>query len=383
MQPTAPTSVEAVQKEKNYLIQLDGLRFIAVTLVMIDHWLGEANHLPLGYFGVNLFFVLSGFLITRILITSKQHDFRLQRGHGHSLKAFYIRRSLRIFPIYYLTILVLALLNYQTVRKTFIWLVTYTQNIWIVMHHTWLGSLDHLWSLAVEEQFYLFFPFLIFFIPDRFLFRALFAMIGLSFLLRVYLYIALAPWMAQFVLMPTCLDAFGMGGILAYLMVNQRARFVQLVNNNTFLILSFLVYAFNIYLMSGLPVDPDHPHRNIATDITDRFTTSLFCMFLIGRAVIGFGQPLKWLLENRISQYLGQISYGLYLFHNLVFNYYHTQPTSPTLQVWHKAVSLVPILNSTPAIQLVYFYMLTVLISMLSWHLIEKPINALKARFSY
>ncbi|WP_240543768.1 hypothetical protein [Spirosoma foliorum] len=56
MQPTATASLETIQKEKNYLIQLDGLRFLAVTLVMFDHWLGEANPFPIGYLGVNLFF---------------------------------------------------------------------------------------------------------------------------------------------------------------------------------------------------------------------------------------------------------------------------------------------------------------------------------------
>ena len=382
MQPTTP-SIETLPNHKNYLTQLDGLRFIAVTLVMIDHWLGEANQLPLGYFGVNLFFVLSGFLITRILITSKQQDLRLERGHGHSLKAFYIRRSLRIFPIYYITILILAAVNFQSVRMSFWWLITYTQNIWIVVHQTWLGAIDHLWSLAVEEQYYIFFPFLVFLVPNRYLFRMLFGLIGLSILLRVALFATKASWMAQFVLMPTCLDAFGMGGVLAYLMVNKREQFTRLVTNNWLLLLSFVVYVLNLYLMRVLTGSPDHPTRNLATDVTDRFVTSLFCMFLIGRAVVGFGQPVKWLLENQVSNYLGKISYGLYLFHNLIYNYYHTQPTYPTLRIWKKAASLLPFLNSTPLLQLGYFYALTVLVAAISWYFIEKPINALKDKFAY
>src|SRR5207237_6795212 len=93
MQPVAKETLETVQKDKNYLVQLDGLRFLAVTLVMIDHWVGEAVHLPIAYFGVNLFFVLSGFLVTRILITISQYDQKLQSGHGNALKAFYHRRS--------------------------------------------------------------------------------------------------------------------------------------------------------------------------------------------------------------------------------------------------------------------------------------------------
>ncbi len=363
---------------KTYLPQLDGLRFIAVTLVMLDHWLGEANHLPLGYFGVNLFFVLSGFLITRILINSKLQDETLQRGPGHSLKTFFIRRNLRIWPVYYLTIFGLALVNFQAVRMAFWWLVTYTQNIWIVLNQTWLGAIDHLWSLAVEEQYYIFFPFLLLFTPRRLLLPMLAALIVLSVLLRAILFVTHAPWMAQFVLMPTCLDAFGLGGVLAWLILFRRETFDKLVRNNGLLIGSFALYAGNVWLMSQLS-----PARNVATDVTDRLVTSVFCMFLIGRGIVGFGQPVKWLLENRVVNYLGQISYGLYLFHNLIFNYYHTPEMYPTLRVWHKAVTLLPILEATPILRLCYFYGLTVLLAALSWHLIEKPINGLKDRFSY
>ncbi|WP_019986690.1 acyltransferase family protein [Rudanella lutea] len=363
---------------RNHLVQLDGLRFIAVTLVMLDHWLGEANPFPLGYFGVNLFFVLSGFLITRILIHSQQRDTELGRGHGHSLKVFFIRRNLRIWPVYYLTILVLALVHFQGVRLSFWWLITYTTNFWIVIHQSWLGAIDHLWSLAVEEQYYLFFPFLLLFTPERYLLRMLWSLIGLSVVLRILLFATNAPWMTQFVMMPTCLDAFGLGGILAWLIVYRKETFERLVRSNAFLIGSFVLYIVHLYVM--LTVEPN---RNLFTDVTDRFITSVFCAAIIGRAVLGFGQPLKAILENRVATYLGQISYGLYLFHNIVFNYYHTQPTFPTLRVWNKVVSMVPFLNSTPLFQLAYFYALTVLLAALSWHLVEKPINSLKGKFSY
>lgn len=367
-----------MSNHKTYIAQLDGLRFIAVTLVMIDHWLGEANHLPLGYFGVNLFFVLSGFLITRILISSQQRDTQLGRGHGHSLKVFFIRRNLRIWPVYYLTIGVLALVDFQSVRMAFWWLATYTPNIWIVIHQTWLGAIDHLWSLAVEEQYYLFFPFLLLFTPERYFLRMLAGLIAVSVLMRVALFVTNAPWMAQFVLMPTCLDAFGMGGLLAWLIIYRKDLYDRLFANNFLLIGSFLAYALHLYFMLTT-----EPSRNVFTDVSDRFVTSLFCVAIIGRAVLGFGQPGKWLLENPVARYLGQISYGLYLFHNIVFNYYHTQPTYITLRIWRKAVSILPALDSTALFQLGYFYALTILLAALSWYLVEKPINSLKDKFSY
>lgn len=367
-----------MSNHKNYLVQLDGLRFIAVTLVMIDHWLGETNHLPLGYFGVNLFFVLSGFLITRILINSKQRDTELGRGHGHSLKVFFIRRNLRIWPVYYLTIGVLALINFQSVRMAFWWFVTYTTNIWIVLHQTWLGATDHLWSLAVEEQYYIFFPFLLLFTPERYFLRMLWSLVAVSVLIRVALFAANAPYMVQFVLMPTCLDAFGMGGLMAWIIIYRRELFDKLFSGNALLLGSMALYVIHLYFMITV-----EPSRNVFTDVTDRFVTSIFCTAIIGRAVLGFGQPVKWLLANPVSKYLGQISYGLYLFHNIVFNYYHTQPTFITLRVWRKTISIVPFLETTPVFQLAYFFTLTVALAALSWHLVEKPINKLKDRFSY
>lgn len=379
--PATTISPNALDTKKTYLVQLDGLRFIAVTLVMFDHWLGEVNPLPIGFFGVNLFFVLSGFLITRILITSKQRDAQLGRSHGKSLKTFYIRRNLRIFPVYYLTILGLAVAGFPAVREHLGWLLTYTTNIWIVLHQTWLGAIDHLWSLAVEEQYYLFFPFLIFFIPDRLVLLVLFAMIGLSVGLRVILFAMHAPWVDQFVLMPTCLDAFGMGGLLAWLLVYKPDLFGRILRNNGFLLMSFVLYAINLYLYKTLPGNAEH--RNIATEVTDRFVTSVFCFFLIGRAVVGFGGPVRWLLEHPVSQYLGRISYGLYLFHNLIFNFYHTPPTFITLRIWDRAGQLLPMLADAPGLRIAYFYALTVLMATLSWRLIEKPVNGLKDRFSY
>ncbi len=153
--------------QNNYIKQLDGLRFVAVTLVLIDHWTGDALNFPISYLGVCMFFVLSGFLITRILLQAKEKDEKFARGHGFSLKQFYIRRTIRIFPVYYLTIFILYLLNEPPIREKIAWYLTYSTNIYVALKHTWLGSSDHLWSLAVEEQFYLFFPFVVLFIPLR------------------------------------------------------------------------------------------------------------------------------------------------------------------------------------------------------------------------
>lgn len=374
---TAPET-QVIQKQHDYLIQLDGLRFVAVTLVMVDHWLGEAVRLPLGYFGVNLFFVLSGFLITRILLTSKAKDQRLGRSHGFSLRQFYIRRSLRIFPIYYVTILALVAIDFPAVRAHLGWLLTYTPNLWVALHQTWLGAIDHLWSLAVEEQYYLFFPFLIFWTPNRYVLSLLFGLTGLSVLLRLILFLSGTHWTVSFVLMPTCLDAFGLGGLMAWLLVFRPEWFRQFFRKQALWLAGFVLYAVNLALMMHFA-----PERTLFSDVLDRLCASLFCFMIIGRAVIGYEGAARWLLENAVSNYLGRISYGLYLFHNLVFNYYHSTPSYLTLRIWRRLMGYLPGFLETRPVQLAYFYALTVLIATVSWYAIERPVNRLKDRFSY
>ena len=149
--------------QNSYVKSLDGLRFLAVSLVLLDHWSNYKLGFPASNLGVSLFFVLSGYLITGILLKSKDKDQANNFGHAKSLKLFYIRRTLRIFPLYYFILAVLYLTNEPAVRANIFWLATYMTNNYIAYTQQWMGSFDHLWSLAVEEQFYLFFPFVIFF----------------------------------------------------------------------------------------------------------------------------------------------------------------------------------------------------------------------------
>jgi peptidoglycan/LPS O-acetylase OafA/YrhL len=222
-------------KEEVYFGQLDGVRFIAVSLVLIDHWLAERNVIPLGPLGVTMFFVLSGFLITRILIQSKFKDETTGRSHWFSVKQFMIRRSLRIFPIYYLTIFACFVLNEPPVREKIVWCLLYATNFYIAFKETWLGSIDHLWSLGVEEQYYLIFPYLILFLPKRYFLNIFWAMVLISIGLRFVLYLNGNPWSTQYVLMPTNLDSFGLGGLLAYLFTFHKENIFLKLNQNAFL----------------------------------------------------------------------------------------------------------------------------------------------------
>ena len=154
MSPIRVRADEAVVQDRR-IPELDALRGLACLLILVYHF--KPHLFPGGWAAVDLFFVLSGYLITSIILT-----------HSHQprfLRDFYIRRGLRIWPIYYLTVLILA--GAATVLpRTFDFialpsLLTYTQNVsryWSDSAPEFAPYLTHLWSLAVEEQFYLIWP---------------------------------------------------------------------------------------------------------------------------------------------------------------------------------------------------------------------------------
>src|SRR5258706_524064 len=168
--------------DKTYYSQVDGLRCIAIVAVMLEHFIYiGVSKLYVGFFGVDLFFVLSGFLITEILLN--------QKGTKPSrvlFKNFYIRRSLRIFPIYYLmcVFFLIALPGFKPVAScAFLYVLNWAQFFTTapVPNHV-----SHFWSLAIEEQFYLLWPFIIILVPNRFLLKVFIAIIIGSLVCRVY-----------------------------------------------------------------------------------------------------------------------------------------------------------------------------------------------------
>ena len=358
---------------KNYLKQLDGIRFIAVTLVLADHWSADSLGFPASYLGVCMFFVLSGFLITRILLNYKAKDAVTNSSHGLSLKQFYIRRTIRIFPVYYLLIFVLFLVGVPPVREKIVWCLTYSTNIYIAIHHTWLGVIDHLWSLAVEEQFYLFFPFVVFFIPNRYLLKILLGFIALSVLLRLYFFETGTAWMTSYVLMPTCLDAFGMGGVLAYSFFTDNQRVKAIITNKIYLFTSLISYIIIVIL--GKNFSDIH---NIVNVVFLRFFESLLSVFIVGNAAYNFGGITKKILENSAVIYLGQISYGLYIYSNFIYSFYHSSPSHLTVRL----LNHLPFIKNFLPLKIVFLYVLTIAVASLSWYLFEKPINALKEKFN-
>ena len=370
-------SVIEKQHTGSYLVQLDGLRFVAIALVLVDHFTAAINKIPMGPLGVNLFFVLSGFLITRILINSREKFKGNPQGFRDYFKRFFIRRSLRIFPVYYLCILLLFILNVPPVREKLPWFLTYTSNIYMALHQTWMGMVDHFWSLSVEEQFYLLFPAVIFFTPKRFFVPVFVLMLGISLAFRAYFYLAGYSWIVNYVSMPACLDSFGLGAFMAWLLLFRPQQFTRIFSKGVYVVAGLALWVLVVYWSKTF----EQP-KNIATDVWERLAGSVFCFFLIGKGVLGYEGVMKGFLENRVILFLGKISYGLYAYHNLVFNHFHSPPNHPTLRVLRKLEQYAPFLTHNLVFESLFFFAITVVVASISWYVMEKPINDLKDKLT-
>lgn len=374
---------------KGHIIQLDGLRFIAVALVLIEHL--KEGWVSLGPLGVTIFFVLSGFLISRILLKSKDKLAGQPDAFKKYLSKFLIRRTIRIFPVYYLCLFVVYIFNAPTrfpqfawfdepaLREHLAWLLLYGTNIYMAIHQTWMGSVDHLWSLAVEEQVYLFFPLLIFFVPRKSLPRWFLIMGIFAVLLRTFFFFSGKTWVVSYVTMPACLDAFAIGGFMAWLQVYKSEAFESVFSKTWPVVVGLLSWVALQYWTHNF----NELKYNVGNVILDRLVSSIFCFFLIGRGVMGYTGAMRSFLENPASMYLGKISYGIYLYHNFVYNHYHSGPHHPTVRLLNKIYQYIPELRDFAAFQFVVVVGLTILVASVSWHFFEKPINALKDKYAY
>ena len=283
------------------LPQLDGLRAVAITFVMAFHFIPSVErYAPLGSIGVRLFFVLSGFLITRILLASRQTDI------PSALQSFYTRRGLRIFPLFYLVLALAALINIGPVRSTIGWHLSYLTNIYLFDRGSWHGSISHLWSLAVEEQFYLVWPLLVLWLPERRLPAAITAMVCLAPISRL-----LIGGPMNSVLPLSCVDALGTGALLA-LPLTRRPMMSAGFLIGVPLTIASLAFRY------ALPL----AHRSLGEggpfEVALDFGVSLAAAWIVGRAAKGFGGGFGALLTARPVIYVGTISYGLYLYHGFM-----------------------------------------------------------------
>ena len=314
------------------------------------------------------FFVLSGFLITEILYNQKTEIESGNKTFFQSIKTFYIRRTLRIFPIYYLLIIFLFYINYKNTREIFHWLITYTSNILEAKTNNYVGDFNHFWSLAVEEQFYIIWPFFILLLPKKHLLKFILATIVLSIISRIcYIHIAPGKWMAAAYLTNNVMFALGIGALLAFLKNND--RYVHVFNwvSRTVWLAPAI---FGFYLLGFYKIARVTSFGTVGF-ILDEVVFSFLAMAIIARAVgDGYKYAGKFILENKHLTHLGQISYGLYLYHLFASGMFWDR-ISPTmgLHVTKKETAWL------------FYFLFTWLAAEISYFVIEQPINRIKKHF--
>lgn len=294
----------------------------------------------LGSMGVRLFFVLSGFLITQILMASREQPM------GASLRSFYIRRSLRIFPVFYAVLAVAWLLNIGPVRQTFTWHISYLTNAYLFRRHDWHGSISHLWSLAVEQQFYVLWPFVILTVPDRWRTTVIAGAMAAAPLSRLWIG---GPMTS--VLPTSCLDSLGAGALLAIPTAAARARRLGAI-------IGIPVLAAAWWLG---PVGHDVVLREILVDVG----VSLTAMSVVGTAA----STHRWtVLGSRPMRWLGTISYGAYLIHGFAPYLAGRSIAGFTGLAWPLRTAILVVV--------------TLVAAQLSWVCLESPLLAVKDRLS-
>lgn len=316
--------------------------------------------------GVDLFFVLSGFLIAGLLLDN--------RTSPNYFRTFYVRRVCRIFPIYYLHLSLFALLILAGIDQvaSFSWLfqnnviplwsyATFTQNVFMGMNGGfgphWLGIT---WSLAIEEQFYVILPLIVRFVPRPLLPYLLLSLCILAPILR-----HAVPGFIAFVLTPWRADCLLFGALLACGFRN--SDFVRTVKKHR-----NLLYFFLIALIIGVVFMQFRGYLVPGGAFTHFWLALLFAMLLLLPLIHREGM-LARALRNRMLIWLGTISYGVYIFHQAVSGLVHglIRGTYPRIGSWNDL--LVTILALA----------ITLALAQLSYRAVESKIIAYGRSFSY
>ncbi len=361
----------SVQDSPVRMPQLDSLRALAFFGVAASHWLkAEIPFATVGGTGVQLFFVLSGFLITGILLDYRRTVDGTSGVRARSaLKTFYARRVLRIFPLFFGVIAVTALLNVGPIRELWPWHVFFGSNFLYAMNPPGAGDpFTHFWSLAVEEQFYLVWPALVLLLPLVALRRVILILIVLGPVFRIVMEQAF-PEMHRVNYLPlSCGDALGVGALLGLTSRGEthfRISGAHLARNLGVIGIAGGIGMTCLLLTLG-------NHFWIET-IGHTFLVLAFG-WLVFRAANGFGGPIGTVLNLRPLRYLGAISYGLYVIHNFF--------TNTDFRNVCRSVGMPQEWGDNTIVKNVLRTIFTLLLAMASWHLYEKPLNGLKRYFA-
>lgn len=310
----------------NYIPQLDGIRGLAIILVVSFHYFGSFPLFSFGWSGVDLFFVLSGYLITSRLIAMEE-----RKNH---LFQFYKNRALRIMPIYYATFFAFFIGYHLLVSKQNLPGFSFYDKNWasfVFFFQNWSfiewgdlkeNHLQHFWSLAIEEQFYLVWPFILYkFRKNEYFFKAIVSIILSIVITRIFLFLKYSDYMdyPHFYYNTFCrMDAFLLGGIL--FLYQQKKKEKLLVN---------YYYGGTIILIAVIIFTGYASISNPFISTVGYTLIGLMYAGLIYSATSYSGKFVLTIFNCAWLRFIGKISYGLYIFHWLVL-----RSLEPKLSIW-------------------------------------------------
>ncbi|PHS20037.1 MAG: hypothetical protein COA86_01750 [Kangiella sp.] len=306
---------------------LNSFRFFAFFIVFAYHM----GLFEFGYMGVHAFFVLSGFLLTPIIVNMKEHLPTKQYFIN-----FYGRRSLRIFPLYFTYLLLISVIAYVAIEHfnydvgdrfartldQIGWALTYTYNFFAMSSaYEQTQTITHFWSLAVEEQFYLLWPLMIFLIHKTSVKRALIIVILSGPIIRFVLgSIVMADTTNSFNTMNLAVYTFTLSSFDAFAIGGYFAMYVKPVAN--FKIIAFaglvIVLGFVAEYLSGVKLDVRSlGYGNFMEDSYKHVWGYTLFSFVFAAMLVNIKakQFFPLIMENKLLAYLGKISYGLYVYH--------------------------------------------------------------------
>lgn len=347
---------------------LDGVRGLAILLVVLWHYVSEhKTHygfhgqqsdflvpLNLAWSGVDLFFVLSGFLIGGILYEAK--------GSNSYYRTFYLRRCYRIFPLYFvwLALFLVGLYGTQQHVTLFnhelpVWpYFLFFQNFFIAPNHTFgPGWMLATWSLAVEEQFYLILPFAIRNLTSKGIVRLTVGAILFAPLLRSVLYLMLGNSYGPYTLLPCRADALGAGVLLAMACRNRKA-WEWLVSHRKGIAVTFVV------LGSGLLVFIVHPRERLLNTFGYSWLAMFYASLLL-LVLVNPGQMERLVFRNPLLVKLGTVAYAVYIFHQGINGLYQDLLRGKLPASWAWCTTILALAT-------------VVVLAEISWRVIERPL---------
>jgi len=350
-----------------YIPQFDGLRGIAILAVLLAHLFylksfGFAHYFQYGRTGVDLFFVLSGFLITGILLDTKELP-------GY-FKNFYARRALRIWPLYYgilfLFFILFPILFPQHLflndRTTWPYFVTYTQNLFC--HFTPSAPLIPTWSLAVEEQYYMIWAPVVFFFGRKSLRNILLGMIAFSLCFRIASFFDGASYDFVHTFTLCRLEPLAAGGLAALWLRSEKCTPVKWARGGM-MALTIGLAGIALALVDWGPAVPVYTYPFLASAFAGMLALSLTAdpeKSFVGRAL-----TQRWLV------YIGRISYGVYLIHVPIF----LGVNLAAQKMW----GATQVSAAKQALVLCAAFATVFAVATISWFCIEQPILRLKKYF--